>query len=140
MLPWTPFTRKSLISKRLAPMPKTPGEHLYQKRLADGCTQADLALQLGVSEFTLLNWERGHTKVIPSESMPAIVAYLGYNPEPRPETVGAQLRWKRRSMGWTIAEAAKRNAVDQSTWEAWEKLDRWPSYPRFRSLLLEFLG
>lgn len=71
--------------------------------------------------------------------MPGVIAYLGYNPEPRPEAIGGQLRWKRRSLGWTTGEAARRNSVDQSTWEAWEQLAGWPKYPRFRAFLQEFL-
>lgn len=93
-----------------------------------------------MDEYTLMNWELGRTETIPARSMPAIIAYLGYNPEPRPTQVGAQLRRKRRSLGWTTGEAARGNSVDQSTWETWEKLDRWPAYPRYRKLLEEFLA
>ena len=140
ILPFTPFTRKSLISKRLRPTLRTPGAHLLQKRVADGHTQADLAAQLGVSEFTVLNWEQGHTRVIPAEFMPGIISYLGYNPEPRPEAVGAQLRWRRRSLGWTTKEAARRFCVDQETWLTWEAKGDWPAYPRFRDMVRKFLA
>lgn len=139
-MPWTPFTRNSLIIKRLPPPPTTPGEHLLAKRLADGRTRADRGLHLGLNEFTLLHWERGHTKSIPAEAMPRVISYLGYNPEPRPEAIGVQLRWKRRSLGWTTAGAARRNSVDQSTWEAWERQSGWPRCPRLRMFLQEFLG
>ena len=64
-----------------------------------------------------MNWVLGRTKTIPARSM-VITAYLGYNPEPKPEGIGGQLRWKRRSLGWATLQAARRNSVNQSTWEA----------------------
>lgn len=77
-------------------------------------------------------------RTIPAVRMPAVIQFLGYNPEPEPEPVGARLRWKRRSLGWTIYEAARRNSVDPSTWETWEKRIEWPVYPKFR-FLREFM-
>lgn len=53
-----------------------------------------------------MNWEMGHIKAISAARMPGVIAYLGYNPEPRPDAVGEQLKWKRRSLGWTPREAA----------------------------------
>lgn len=117
----------------------TLGEHIQKKRLADCLTQRELGKSFGVDRYTVMNWEKGRTKTVPARLMPVLIAYLGYNPEPEQETVGARLRWKRRSLGWTTAEAARRNSVDQSTWEAWERLDRWPAYPRFQDFLKEFL-
>lgn len=87
-----------------------------------------------------MNWETGYVRTIPAARMPAVIEYLGFNPEPKPDQVGGQLRWKRRSLGWTTAEAARRNSVDQSTWEAWEKLEGWPKYPRHRELISELLN
>jgi DNA-binding XRE family transcriptional regulator len=118
----------------------TPGEHILRKRLEDGLTQEQLAALLGVDESTVLNWEKGHSKMIPAPQMPVLIQFLGYNPEIEPEAVGAHLRWKRRSLGWTIDEAARRNSVDSSTWGSWEKLVGWPAYPRYRDLLSEFLA
>ena len=115
------------------------GEHVLKKRLEDRLTRKELGVRLEVDEFTVMNWELGRTKTIPAAAMPEIIGYLGYNPEPKPEGVGAQLRWKRRSLGWTAREAASRNSVDPSTWEAWEMLERGPAYPRFRNFLQAFL-
>lgn len=115
------------------------GEHVLKKRLEDGLSRKQLASRMGVDESTVMNWELGRTKTIPARVMPAMIAYLGYNPEPKPTQIGAQLRWKRRSLGWTTAEAARRNSVDQSTWEAWETLDAWPRYPRYCRTLQEFV-
>lgn len=134
-----PYKRKVLISKGFQGTPQTVGEHILKKRLEDGATRKVLASRFQVDEFTVMNWELGRTKTVPVAFMPLVLEYLGYNPEPKPETVGEQLRWKRRSLGWTTAEAALRNSVDQSTWEAWEKLAAWPKYPRFQDFLQEFL-
>ncbi|NKE66821.1 transcriptional regulator [Ramlibacter sp. RBP-2] len=139
-----PYTRKVLIFKgtrvKRAGVPTTVGEHILRKRLEDRLDRKQLAPRLGVDEYTLMNWELGRTKEIPARAMPAIVDYLGYNPEPKPEGVGAQLRWKRRALGWTAREAARRNYVDPSTWEAWEKMTGWPAYRRYRVLLEMFLS
>ncbi len=108
--------------------------------MEDGLTRKELGQRLGVDEFTVMNWELGRTKTVPAGRMPQVIGYLGYNPEPKPEAVGAQLRWKRRSLGWTTEEAARRHSVDQGTWEAWEKLEGWPAYPRHRALLDQFLA
>jgi transcriptional regulator with XRE-family HTH domain len=144
LLPWVPYTRKVLIFKgtRVKPAgaPTTVGEHVLKKRLDDGLTRKELARRLGVDEFTVMNWELGRTKTIPARAIPGVIAYLGYNPEPKPEHVGAQLRWKRRSLGWSTQDAARMNSVDPSTWEAWEKLDAWPCYPRYCKFLQEFVA
>ncbi len=142
-LPWVPYTRKVLILKgtRVKPAgtPGTVGEHVLKKRLEDRFDRKQLAGRFGVDEYTLMNWELGRTKTIPARAMPGIIGYLGYNPEPEPNQIGAQLRWKRRSLGWSIKEAAGRNSVDPSTWEKWERLDGWPVYPRYREFLKGFL-
>lgn len=139
-----PYTRKVLIFKgtRVKPagIPATVGEHVLKKRLEDGLDRKQLATRFGVDECTLMNWELGRTKTIPARAMPGIINYLGYNPEPEPAHFGARLQWKRRSMGWTAAEAARQNSVDQSTWEVWEKRKDWPRYPRYRAFLQEFLS
>lgn len=142
-LPYVPYTRKVLIHKgtRVKPAgtPVTTGEHILKKRLKDGLTRAELAPRLGVDAFTVMNWELGRTKAVPVKAMPAVLAYLGYNPETTPEGVGAQLRWRRRSLGWTTREAAHRHSVDPSTWGQWEKQEGWPAYPRYRELVAGFL-
>jgi transcriptional regulator with XRE-family HTH domain len=142
-LPYVSYERKVLIHKgtRVKPagVPGTVGEHILRKRLADRLDRKDLARLLGVDMATIQNWELGRITTVSVRAMPAVIRYLGYNPEPRPEGVGAQLRWKRRSLGWTTREAARRNSVDPCTWEAWETQTDWPKYPRYRALLQEFL-
>ena len=138
-MPFVPYSRKSLIRKGFLGEPKTVGEHILKKRLDDKISQVDLAKTFGVNPATLFHWEKGQTAAIPAPKLPVVIQFLGYNPELEPETVGGRLRWKRRSLGWSTKEAARRNSVDQSTWEAWEKMTSWPKYPRFRDFLAEYL-
>lgn len=115
------------------------GEHVLKKRLEGGLARNELARRLEVDEFTVMNWELGRTKTIPARAMRGVIEYLGYNPEPKPEAVGAQLRWKRRSLGWSTAEAARRNSVDVSTWEGGRSWRGGRRTPRYRRLLQGFL-
>lgn len=135
-----PWRRKVLIRKEFQGEPETVGEHILRKRRRDGLTQAQVGERLGTDLWTVGNWEKGRTKVVPTKMMPAIIAYLGYNPEPKPESIGGQLRWKRRSLGWTTWEAARRYSVDPSSWEVWEKQEDWPAYSRHCELLRRFLS
>jgi transcriptional regulator with XRE-family HTH domain len=52
--------------------------------------------------------------------MPAILAFLGYDPFPPPKTVGERLLHVRRQHGWSIGEAAHQLGVDRTTWQDWE--------------------
>lgn len=140
-----PYVRNILISngKRVQPigLNSSVGEHVLRRRSENGLTRQELSAQFGVDESTLMNWELGRTKTVPAAAIPAVIQFLGYNPEPEPgpEHVGARLKWKRRSLGWSAREAARRNSVDPSTWEYWESQKDWPPYPRYREFLRGFL-
>jgi transcriptional regulator with XRE-family HTH domain len=83
-------------------------------------TQNEAARLLGVSVWTLLNWEKGHAKP-PIESMPAILQWLGEDPYPEAKTLPERMLAKRRAMGWSIQEAARQLGVEEGTWGAWER-------------------
>ena len=95
-------------------------EHVRKRRLEQGLTQKQVAERVGVSPWTVLNWEKDHTEP-PIESMPAIIRFLGYDPFPEPKNIPERLLAKRRAMGWSIKEAARQLGVDQVTWGAWEQ-------------------
>ncbi len=95
------------------------GDHVRRRRLEMGLIQKEVAKLLGVNAWTILNWEKGHTKP-PIASIPAIVQFLGYDPFPEPKTTPQRLFAKRRTMGWSIKEASRLLGVDPTTWGNWE--------------------
>lgn len=112
-------TLKALKSKDTDFEPEALGEHIRRIRLSRQLSQNNLAQIVGACASTILNWEKEKTEP-PVESMPAILAFLGYNPFPEPKTLAERMLAKRRAMGWTIAEAAKQLGVDEGTWGQWE--------------------
>ena len=59
------------------------GEHLRKRRLDLGLRQKDAAERLGASPKTYEYWEQG--KYEPEfRFLPAIIAFLGYDPTPEP--------------------------------------------------------
>ena len=118
-MPFTRISLKSLIRKPYDFEPETLGDHVRRKRLEMGLTQKEVANQLGVVPWTILNWEKGHTNP-PIASIPAIKQFLGYDPFPQPKTLPQLLFAKRREMGWSIKEAAEAVGVDPCTWGNWE--------------------
>ena len=77
-LPFVAVRRKSLIAQARIFDPQTLGEYLKNRRLQLGITQKALADRLAVSEFTVINWERGKTR--PAErSVAALRTFLGYD-------------------------------------------------------------
>lgn len=99
--------------------------------------QQEVGERLRVSAHTVLNWETGKTE--PSiESMSGIIQFLGYDPFPKPVTLAERMLAKRRAMGWTIKEAARRLGVDSGTWAKWERSGV-IAWSRYRELLAVFL-
>lgn len=79
-------------------------------------TQEEAAARLGVNAWTVLNWETGATKPA-IQFIPALVAFLGYDPE-RVEagTLAGGLAAKRRELGLSQRRAARCLAIDPGTW------------------------
>ena len=101
-------------------------------------TQAWAALQLGVKSWTVLNWEKGHTEP-PIEFIQVILQFLAYDPYPLPKTLPERMLAKRRTMGWSIKEAARQLGVDEGTWAAWER-GVVILFRKHRALVTGFLG
>ena len=137
-LPCLPVTLKCLKPKETDFEPQTLGEHVKRCRLMRRLSQKRAARVLGVKSWTVLNCEKGHTEP-PIESIPAILRFLDYDPFPTPIGLSDRLLAKRRAMGWSIKEAARRFGVDVGTWGAWERgaVSPWPRYCR---LLDRFLA
>jgi transcriptional regulator with XRE-family HTH domain len=99
--------------------PKSLGEHLKKRRLELGLTQRQTASRIRVKPWNILNWETDRFEP-PIRSMPAILAFLGYDPFPPPKTVRERLLHVRRQHGWSTGEAAHQLGVDRTTWQDWE--------------------
>lgn len=125
-MPFHRATRKCLKPGPFPNGPKTLGEHVKAKRLEAGLHQAELAARLGVDEFTVLNWENGHT--MPRVSYYGrVVAFLGYDPIGEGETLPGRMKVFRRREGVDQEEAGKRIGVDEGTWRSWETGRRFPN-------------
>ncbi len=135
---FAPITLKALKPKETDFEPQTLGEHVRKRRLELSLTQKQAAERLGVNPWTVLNWEKDHTEP-PIESMPAIIRFLGYDPFPEPKSLAEHLLAKRRAMGWSIKEAARRLGVDEGTWGDWE-CGQTMLYRRHRELIARLLG
>ena len=122
-----PFVRvrlKSLIRQAHDFEPKTLGEHIRCRRLVLSITQEETAERLGVNAWTVHNWEVGQTRPA-IQFIPALVAFLGYDPEPADQgTLAGRLVAKRRELGLSQREAARLIGVDPATWAGWERGER----------------
>jgi DNA-binding XRE family transcriptional regulator len=99
--------------------PQTIGEHLWWRRTELGQRQKDVAKQIGVSQFTIINWESGETT--PAVRFgPKVVEFLGYDPLPDPKSFGQRV-WKLRwSLGLTQTALAGQLGIDDVTVRGWE--------------------
>ncbi len=117
---------------------KTLGDHLRKRRLDLKLLQREVGQRIGVVEASIWNWEDG--RVSPEvKHFPAIIAFLGYNPIQKPDTLRAQLVWHRQGKGWTQKVFAKALGIDQSTLAGWERGERKPM-GRFYSHVTAILG
>lgn len=118
-----PFVRvrlKSLIWKPYDFEPKTVGDHIRRRRLMLAITQEEAATRLGVNAWTVHNSETGQPKP-EIRFIPALVEFLGYDPEPVDEgTLAGRLVGKRRELGLSQREAARSLRIDSCTWAGWE--------------------
>ena len=137
-LPFGQVCLKSLIRKEWDFVPRTLGEHLKKRRLILGLRQEDVALQLGVGPESVLHWEKGQTAP-PISVIPRIIAFLGYEPYPAPETLSERMLAFRRRRGWSIEQAARDLGVDPGTWARWERQGEVP-WKVYRDLLGERLA
>ncbi len=104
---------------------QTLGDHLKAKRLAEGLLLKKAAQNLGVSPFTLSNWERGRTtpRIV---TCGRVVAFLGFDPEAGGDELSQRMIAFRRHRGLTQRAAAKALGVDPTTWWGWESGRRRP--------------
>lgn len=85
-----------------------------------GLTQVSVARQLGVDQWSLVNWEKDRT--YPTvRSLPAVWNFLGRCLEPDGEGAGDRLRSLRRGLSFSQEAFAAKIGVDPSTVWRWER-------------------
>lgn len=122
-VPFLPFGPVSLCEARKTPdhkVPETVGEHVRERRQALGLSQADAAKKIGVCRDALARWEIN--PVVPNVwLMPAIIEFLGYDPQPPARTFRELFLRTRRSLGLNQPKLADALGVPASTLHAWER-------------------
>jgi transcriptional regulator with XRE-family HTH domain len=101
------------------------GDQIRKKRLDLGLLQRHVAIQIGVSESSIYNWERNRNSP-QVHDMPAIIRFSESFPE--------RLRSFRQLLGLTEKAIAQRLGIDPTTIRQWESGRRKPS----RKLLVAF--
>ena len=92
----------------------TLGAKLKRRRLELELRQIDVAPMLGVSENTVVDWERDQ-RLPPVAYFPAIIAFLGFEPWPEPASLGERLVARRLKQGLSAKRAAKHLGIDEAT-------------------------
>ena len=117
---------------------KTLGDHLRKRRLDLKLLQRQVGQRIGGSVSDVWNWE--NNRVSPAvKFIPAMIAFLGYNPLPQPADLSDRLVWFRQSKGWTQKAFAKVLGVDQTTLARWERGERAP-VGRYQALVASTLA
>jgi transcriptional regulator with XRE-family HTH domain len=88
--------------KELTTEPVTLGDHLRRRRLELDLYQKDVAAQIGATASTIWNWEHGWT--IDLRYVPRVIAFLGYNPIPYPESLMDRLAWYKQVNGLPLED------------------------------------
>jgi len=91
--------------------PKTIGEHIRKRRVGLHLLQKSLAIRLGVNMETLKNWERGVEQPM-IRHLPAVIAFLGFDPQPEPNDIPKRIAYARRRIGWTQEQLGKSLKTD----------------------------
>ena len=138
MLPFGRIALKGQKSKTFADTPVTLGEHLKKRRNELGLLQREVAEQLDVDPHSVTDWEKDHKKP-EIRFWPALIAFLGYDPHPEPQTLGERLQATYRALGLSRKKAARQLGIDENTLQRYEGSHREPKSVRLRQLVADFL-
>jgi transcriptional regulator with XRE-family HTH domain len=103
-----------LRKKDYSEVPQTLGEHLKKRRRELGLLQREAGELMGVSAETVANWEKGRTEPVISQFKP-VVAFLGYDPTPKPQTLAERVAAKQRRLGVSLDQVARHLGWDPGT-------------------------
>jgi len=91
-----------------------------------GLDQMTTGQRMGVHGGTVWNWESGQRKP-ETKNLPAIIAFLGYDPRPDPGSLTERLVWYREGKGWSQERMAEFLRVDEATISGWERGEHAPT-------------
>ena len=114
-----PYPDNWITNQPCPEAPKTIGDHIRKRRLERHILQESLAERFGVNVETLKNWERGVEQPM-IRHLPAVIGFLGLDPDPEPNEIPKRIAYARRQMGWTQEELAKSLKVGTVTVGRWE--------------------
>lgn len=108
----------------------TIGDHIRKRWLDLGLEQKEVVHTLGVTTWTISNWE---TKSVEPETrlIPKVIEFLGYVPYKRGETLGERITIYRKTLGLNHTQFAMRLGVARCTVFGWSS--RWwlpPTIPK----------
>jgi transcriptional regulator with XRE-family HTH domain len=95
------------------------GDHIRARRLDLKLLQKQVADQIGVHEMTITGWERNATAPA-IRHIPAIIRFLGYDPQFSASTLPERLAATRRALGLSERKLAEKLSVDPATVLGWE--------------------
>lgn len=135
-MPILPFTTLSLsvpipVPPEFPSDPHTFGEHVKRRRLDLGLTQVEVASRLGVSEATVVIWEK-RAGVPPVNRLAKVYGFLGYCllgvASPSTAGIGYRIRRWREGLGLSLQQLATGARVDPPKLWEWEVGRRkpWP--------------
>ena len=97
----------------------TLGDHIRKRRLDLKLLQKQAATRIGVHELTITNWERNAT--VPAvRNIPAIIRFLGHDPQSPAISLPERLAAARRTLGLSQRKMAEKLGVDPTTLMGWE--------------------
>lgn len=99
---------------------QTIGDHVRAARIQRGLEQKHLARILKVTDSTVWNWENNRSNP-PVHQCKQVIAFLGYDPFPEPDTFAERLIAFRRVKGLRVKDAARLANVDPASWSSWER-------------------
>ncbi len=137
-LPGVPVTLTAPKPLPFPAAPKTLGEHLRKRRIELGLLQRHVAKSVGVAVNTLMTWERDRAEPEP-RYWSKIISFLGYDPNPAPETLGEHLQARYRALGLPRKEVAARLQMDEGTLKKYETGASRPTSNRTRRVIKQFL-
>ncbi|MHB9024744.1 MAG: helix-turn-helix domain-containing protein [Armatimonadota bacterium] len=119
---------------------KTLGDHLKKKRLDLGLVQTEVANILGVSEGTLVNWERNQAEP-EFQRVPQIISFLGYLPfnNIMEKPLGEKIWLLQQLYGINQKTLARRLGVDPCTLYKWARGKGWPKVKEINGMLSGYI-